>query len=73
MGTLLIVVGFSVSRALRLGRSSFHKAIFFGLILYLTVIFELSPMYSPCSAVYWGQFVVKGLGLLGFLKSQMEK
>ena len=57
----------------RLGRSSFHKAIFFGRTLYLTVKFGLSPMYSPRSVVYWGQCVPKGVGLLGFLKSHMGK
>lgn len=65
-GTSLLVVGFTVSPIL--GRNSFHKAILFGRILYLTVIFGLSPKYSPRSAVYWGQFVPKGVGLLGFLK-----
>ena len=71
VGTWLRVVGFTVSP--RLGRSSFHNAIFFGRILYPTVIFGLSPMYSPRSVVYWGQGVPKGVGLLGFLKSHMEK
>ena len=66
VGTLLLVVGFTVSPIL--GRNSFHKAILFGRILYLTVIFGLSPKYSPRSVVYWGQFVFKGVGLLGFLK-----
>ena len=69
--TVSPVVGSTVSP--RLGRNSFHKAILFGRILYLTVILELSPMYSPRSAVYWGQFVPNGVGLLGFLKSQMGK
>ena len=69
--TVSPVVGSTVSP--RLGRNSFHKAILFGRILYLTVIFELSPMYSPRSAVYWGQFVPNGVGLLGFLKSQIGK
>ena len=69
--SLLSVVGFTDSSIL--GRNSFQKAILFERNLYLTVIFALSPMYSPRSAVYWGQFVPKGVGLLGFLKSQMEK
>ena len=69
VGTLLPVVGFTVSP--RLGRNSFHKAILFGRILYLIVIFGLSPKYSPRSAVYWGQFVCEGVGLLGYLKSKM--
>lgn len=71
VSTSLLVVGLTVSP--RLGRNTFHKAILFGRILYLTVIFELSPMYSPRSAVYWGQLVLKGVGLLGFLKSHTEK
>ena len=70
VGTSLFVVGFTVSP--RLGRNSFHKAILFGRILYLTVIFGLSPMYSPRSTVYWGQFVLNCIGLLGFLKSHIE-
>ena len=71
VGISLLAVGFTVYP--RLGRNSFHKAILFGRNLYLTVIFGLSPMYSPRSAVYWGQFVLKGVGLLGFLKSHIEK
>ena len=67
--TSLLVVGSTVSP--RLGRNSFHKAILFGRNLYLTVIFGLSPKYSPRSVVYWGQFVPKGVGLFGFLKSHM--
>ena len=66
VGTSLLVVAFTVS--LILGRNSFHKAILFGRILYLTVIFGLSPKYSPRLVVYRGQFLPKGVGLLGFLK-----
>ena len=70
VGISLLAVGFVSPR---LGRNSFHKAILFGRTLCLTVIIGLSPMYSPRSAVYWGQFVLKGVGLLGFLKSHIEK
>ena len=65
------MVGSTVSP--KLGSNSFHKTILFGRILYLTVIFGLSPMYSPRSVVYWGQFVRKGVGLLGFLKLHKNK
>ena len=71
VGNSLLVSSLTVSP--RLGRNLFHKAILIGRILYLTVIFELSPTFSPRSAVYWGQFVLKGVGLLGFLKSHTEK
>ena len=71
VGNSLLVSSLTVSP--RLGRNVFHKAILIGRILYLTVIFELSAMYSPRSAVYWGQFVLKGVGLLGFLKSHIKK
>ena len=50
VGNSLLVSSSTVSP--RLGRNLFHKAILIGRILYLTVIFELSAMYSPRSAVY---------------------
>ena len=66
VGMWLVVVGTILT--LILGKSSFHNAILFGRILDLTVTFKPSPRYSPRSDVYWGQVVLGGAGLLGFLK-----
>ena len=59
VGNSLLVSSLTVSP--RLGRNLFHKAILIGRILYLTVIFELSAMYSPRSAVYGASLFLKAL------------
>ena len=52
------------------GRNSFHSAIFSGRILDLTVKFTPRPAYSSRSALYWGHVISKGVGELGFLKTE---
>ena len=65
VGMWLAVDGLAISW--RLGRSSFHSAIFSGRILNRSVKVEPSPIYSSWSVVNWSQASASGVGLLGFL------